>query len=233
MVNVILATERASSGSTMARFQTTTCYHCNAEGTGQEHVPPKCLFPKGGNWSNLMTVPSCVEHNNSMSKADEYLKFLLGAIASDVPHSITGSAARSAVRLAQMGSGKLHKYGFKWHGKVLAIDNDFPLDFELLTSCLAKVARAIYFYHHVGQRKLLGPVHVVPLFIPIDPLVAPELASSVGLVQTAVASDFEKHSKFGSHQEIFTYQILERSGSITINMEFYKAHRVSVMSIVE
>ncbi|WP_214442925.1 hypothetical protein, partial [Cupriavidus metallidurans] len=59
----------------MTDFETTTCYHCDAEGTGREHVPPKCLFPKGGDWSRLMTVPSCVTHNNANSKADEYLKF--------------------------------------------------------------------------------------------------------------------------------------------------------------
>ncbi|MBU9401811.1 hypothetical protein [Burkholderia multivorans] len=132
----------------MTTFQTTTCYHCDAEATGREHVPPKCLFPKGSDWSRLMTVPSCVAHNNANSKADEYLKFVLGAIAPNIPNAITSSAARSVVRLAQMRAGNLHRYGFRWDRKALVINDPFQLDFELLSACLQKVARALYFHHH-------------------------------------------------------------------------------------
>ena len=211
----------------------TTCYHCDAEGTGREHVPPKCLFPKGGDWSRLMTVPSCVAHNNANSKADEYLKFLLGAIAANIPRAITSSAARSVIRLAQMGSRNLHKYGMQQDGKVLVIDNNFSLDFELLSACLEKIARAIYFHHFSGRRKLLGDLQVWPLFIPIDPQMAPELTSSVAAVQALTAQDFEQHAKLGLHQEIFAYQVFEGAGTVAINMEFYKAHRVSVVGAAE
>ncbi|SFL49701.1 MULTISPECIES: hypothetical protein [Rugamonas] len=213
--------------------KTPTCYHCDAEGTGREHVPPKCLFPKGGDWSGLMTVPSCVAHNNAHSKADDYLKFLLGAIALNIPGAITSSAARSVVRLAQMGSGNLHKYGFHRNGDVLVIDNVFSLDFELLSACLEKMARAIYFYHLSGRRKLLGDLQVWPLFIPIDPRIAPELASAVATVQASTAQDFEQHAKLGLHQDIFAYQVFEGPGSVAINMEFYRGHRVSVMGVAE
>lgn len=123
----------------MPHFETTTCYHCDAEGNGREHVPPKCLFPKGSNWPGLMTVPSCTARNNANSKSDEYLKFLLGASASNIPGDITTSTARSVIRLAKMGSGNLHRHGFRWDGEILVIDKEFPLDFELLSKCLEKV----------------------------------------------------------------------------------------------
>lgn len=216
----------------MTTFQTTTCYHCDAAGTGREHVPPKCLFPKGSDWSKLITVPSCVAHNNANSKADEYLKFLLGAIASNIPAAITSSAARSIVRLVQMRAGNLHRYGFRWDSKVLVIDDPFQLDFVLLSACLKKMARALYFHHHCGRRKLLCELHVWPLFIPVDPEVAPELASAVSKVRASTARDFQQLPRLGAHQDIFAYQINEVQEFVVVNMEFYGAHWVSVTTMV-
>lgn len=216
---------------TMPHFATTSCYHCAAEGAGREHVPPKCLFPKGNDWPGLMTVPSCTAHNNANSKADEYLRFLLGASVSNVPSAITSSAARSAVRLALRGSGNLHRYGFGWEGKALVIDKPIPVDIELLGTCLKKMARAIFFHHHCGRRKLLGDLLVCPLFIPVDPQIAPELASAVEKVRASTAPDFEQHPKLGLHPDIFAYQVFERSMGIVVNMEFYGGHRVTVMTL--
>ncbi|WP_222621519.1 hypothetical protein, partial [Burkholderia pseudomallei] len=93
----------------------------------------------------------------------------------------------------------------------------------------SKVARALYFHHHQGGRKLLGDLQVWPLFIPVDPDVAPELASAVCKVRASTGFDFEKLPKHGAHQEIFAYQINEVQEVVVVNMEFYGAHRVSVM----
>ncbi len=216
----------------MTHIETTTCYHCDADATGREHVPPKCLFPKGGDWSRLMTVPSCITHNNANSKADEYLKFLLGASASNIPGAITSSTARSVIRLAQMRSGNLHSYGFRRDGKGLVIENDFPLNFELLSACLKKMARALYFHHHCGQRKLLSDLTVWPLFIPVEPRVAPKLASAVSEVRAQTTLDFEQLPRLGPHQEVFAYQVIEAPGIVVVNMEFYGAHRASIMGAV-
>lgn len=213
----------------MTRFETTTCYHCDAEGTGREHVPPRCLFPKGRDWSRLITVPSCVIHNNANSKADEYLKLLLGASTSNIPADIVRSTARSVIRLAHKRSANLRRYGFRWDSDTLVIENDFPLDFELLRACLAKIARAIYFYHHCGRQKLHGDLEVWPLFIPLDPSVPPELASAVSQIQAWTSLDFEQLPRLGSHKEIFAYQVIESAEIVVINMEFYGAHQASVM----
>lgn len=192
-------------------------------------MPPKCLYPKGSDWSRLMTVPSCATHNNANSKADEYLKFLLGAIASNIPDAICSSAVRSVVRLAERRSGGLHRYGFRWDGETLVIEESFPLNFELLSACLQKVARALYFYHHSGRQKLLCDLVVCPLFIPIDPGSAPELASAVCKVRASTEAYFEQLPMLGAHQEIFAYQLIETSKVVVVNMVFYGAHRVSVM----
>jgi hypothetical protein len=61
----------------------TTCYMCDALATGNEHVPPRCLFPEAKDIGgidlrkNLISVPSCDLHNTTKSKEDEYLLFIL------------------------------------------------------------------------------------------------------------------------------------------------------------
>lgn len=63
---------------------TETCYFCGRVATSSEHVPPACLFPElkdlddGVDYrKNLLTVPSCDEHNSQKSKDDEYLQLIL------------------------------------------------------------------------------------------------------------------------------------------------------------
>lgn len=57
-----------------------TCYMCSKPATSREHVPPKCLFPEkkdvptGIDYrKNLITVPSCDEHNIEKSADDQAL----------------------------------------------------------------------------------------------------------------------------------------------------------------
>lgn len=66
------------------------CYWCGKPATSREHVPPKCLFPEerdikkiyqGDLRKNLITVPSCDEHNLRKSNDDEYLMICLASRA--------------------------------------------------------------------------------------------------------------------------------------------------------
>ncbi|HVI54429.1 MAG TPA: hypothetical protein VM621_05185 [Luteibacter sp.] len=79
------------------KYETSTCYHCDAVATGREHVPARCLFPGEKDWNRLMTVPSCRLHNNATSAADDYLKFLLGAISPNVPDAIRSSTESAVI----------------------------------------------------------------------------------------------------------------------------------------
>jgi hypothetical protein len=64
----------------MKSSQKEQCYCCEKIATTKDHIPPKCFFPEKkhlGNdssdyRSNLITVPACLEHNNSRSRDDEY-----------------------------------------------------------------------------------------------------------------------------------------------------------------
>ena len=58
-----------------------TCYFCGKPATTREHIPPLLLFPIQNNDANyrknLITVPSCKEHNLAKSCDDEYFCFVL------------------------------------------------------------------------------------------------------------------------------------------------------------
>ena len=56
------------------------CYMCDNLATTIEHAPPKCIFPEKKDLpagmdlrKELITVPSCEEHNTAKSTDDEYL----------------------------------------------------------------------------------------------------------------------------------------------------------------
>ncbi len=50
-----------------------TCYACEKVATTVEHVPARSFFPKHLR-KNLITVPSCAEHNNALAQDVEYVR---------------------------------------------------------------------------------------------------------------------------------------------------------------
>lgn len=55
------------------------CYWCDKKATSDEHVPLDVYFLKTRMYGieNLITVPSCDEHNMQKSQLDEYLTVTL------------------------------------------------------------------------------------------------------------------------------------------------------------
>ena len=62
------------------------CYACSRTATTKEHVPPQSFFP-AGHRRNLMTVPSCHEHNNANSRDVEYVRAILVSASQLGPNS--------------------------------------------------------------------------------------------------------------------------------------------------
>ena len=73
------------------------CYFCGEPATSKEHVPPKCIFPEkkdslGYDFRReLITVPSCDEHNTVKADDDEFL-FL--CLAGNVSANVVGQLQR-------------------------------------------------------------------------------------------------------------------------------------------
>ena len=87
---------------------------CNSESATGEHVPPDCFFPSGHKL-NLITVPSCSEHNLNKSKDDEYVR---SNIAPSIGNNLFG---------LQMASTKVNRSFKHSTGLVAAVFKDAQL----------------------------------------------------------------------------------------------------------
>ena len=153
-----------------------SCYMCGRPATSSEHAPPLCIFPERKDTSegtdyrrNLVTVPSCDEHNSKKSRDDEYLLFALA-----------GSYTSSNVGLTQFTTKVKRAFEYRpskaddftrrsapvrlrrpeqveWEDGLQVIVHGDRID-AVLMNC----ARALYF-HETG-RKFLGPAGACPEF---------------------------------------------------------------------
>lgn len=60
------------------------CYFCGSPATSRDHLPPKTMFddPKP---TNLVTLPSCDQHNSQQSKDDEYFSVIIKTASASNP----------------------------------------------------------------------------------------------------------------------------------------------------
>lgn len=140
-----------------------TCYMCAAVETSREHAPPQCLFPEAGDIGrdlrrNLITVPSCDEHNSKKSSDDEFLRavILLSAVDSNeiARHQFLGKFLRGASRNRQAYSGFFTDHG------TLATGTQHALRLERgrFDKCIDHLVRALFF--HSFQTKWQLPIVV-------------------------------------------------------------------------
>jgi hypothetical protein len=187
-----------------------TCYMCDSQASSREHVPPRCIFPTnkeiGRNLrSNLITVPSCDEHNSEKSKDDEFLRAQLLLGASDVSH-----AARSKF------DTELRAVGRKPHVYASFIKSEQPIagssktliqfDRQRFDKCIEQIARAIFF--HTYSRKWHFPISIFsPNIFEINSLevaeVPNEIENGIDKLRYFLASESIK----GSNPEVFKYRI--------------------------
>lgn len=210
----------------------TTCYCCDNPAIGRDHVPPKRLFPEGlFSTTKPIIVPSCAEHNQEKSQADEYLKFVLASSSEFTPADVLRSTVRGLTRHIRNNSKSLSNFGIERKGEEVFIDGSAPISFELLNEALEKIARGIYYHHSKGEKKLLGRLFVSPLFLGVDPLASTEECEGIMNIYSITKQDMEEHEMIGEFKEIFAYQVIEVADMVVINMKFYISKIVSVMHL--
>ncbi len=117
---------------------------CNAEPTTREHVPPRSFFPKSHR-KNLVTVPSCYDHNHDQSLDVEYVRNVIVSLygGNEQAEQMIGTAERSFDR-----SPALFYQTFGQFEEV-AIDGEttavFPIDLKRLKAVMRAIASALYF----------------------------------------------------------------------------------------
>lgn len=215
------------------------CYWCGKPATSREHVPPKCLFPeekdlkgidKNDYRKNLITVPSCDEHNLRKSSDDEYLLAclapLIGNNAAAYFHTRTKvkrAIDRNPSLIDVDGEDMLEvqdmKFPIQWvHVDMLRLSHSFEA-----------IARALYYFdfgvQFVGKCQIVTRLH----FNPDKKKSTVFNARACKLIEMEMPQ-WGTETK-GSNPEIFTYQFNEEDGfgTRTLCLTFYGETRVFVI----
>lgn len=214
------------------------CYMCNEPRVSDEHIPPQCLFPEPKDLppgldfrKNLITVPSCAEHNLRKSGDDEYLLFLL--VANINVNSIGLNQWRTKIRRAMLK--RPSKKGIFKNLQPINFQGintgAYSIDFERLSRQFDLISRGIYFYHFREHW-----AYEINLAIPFAIPLASEQAQkhSQAMVETAqhVTWFLKTEPKLGENKEIFYYQYKLRTDSpgLALRMVFYDGIEVAAIS---
>lgn len=220
------------------------CYMCCKEATGDEHVPPRCLFPESKDLpagvdlrKQLITVPSCDEHNTAKSRDDEYLLYLL---VINLPANETAKSQflTKVIRSIKRNPRLIEKFMTNPHA-VTVVDNEtgevnktvaINIDNARLDSALTHISRALYFHHFKEQ--WLGNVKVHPDFLlaSLDPHEGQKLNEAGEKMAEAADHLFSGCEFHGANQDVFKYQVLGGDAEIhkLMRLHFYNGCRVSV-----
>lgn len=199
-----------------------TCYACANPATTNEHVPPKCLFPERKDVPegvdlrrNLISVPSCEEHNLRKSRDDEYflhvLSFNLPANGT-ADGQITTKIARAIERRPALSKSLMQA-----QRPVLVIDDrtreiyetaEVALDGARFEKTLNLIALGIYFHHYHARWN--GNLRVVSEFIAFPyEATASEINASISALAVYAEQLFAGANHYGENPDVFSYQIVE------------------------
>lgn len=197
------------------------CYWCGENlplnNTSKEHVPPFTFFPKGHR-ENLMTVPSCLVHNNNLSYLDEKFQFFIKAfktneIAIDdlntrVKRGFERKEKQSFVRSLEENSksgtidGKPHWF--------------LPLEQNEAELFIEKIVRGLYFYHKEKPAK--GIIQSISKRIIYENGV--NTIAGVDFLKEDLNSDILSNGDY-KNPKVFKYQYLDFRDMFVVFMQFY------------
>jgi hypothetical protein len=207
------------------------CYMCDSVATTKEHVPPRCIFPEakdvGQSFNeNLITVPSCEEHNLSKSKDDEFLMACLPGIVGNNVYGYLQMKTKVNRALNRKHKGFIERIikdaeqiDFKTEtGHFFPILAGSP-DIMRLKKCIDHVVYGLY-YHEFGKR-LRGEIQMLFGFINY----ADKNTNGIkDLVKEQFKIEWQKLEMKGSNPKIFYYQLIPRDnfGLIGLKMTFFE-----------
>ncbi|AMV22322.1 hypothetical protein [Planctomyces sp. SH-PL14] len=212
------------------------CYMCDRPATSREHVPPRCLFPEmkdiGENHRvNLLTVPSCDEHNSGKSADDE---FLMASLAGMTGNNRVGilhkfSKVNRAIFRSSFGllDQALSDQTIEWlevsPGTFLDVTWGKP-DYARLARCFERIAHGMHLCHF-GQR-FRGTLKYLFDF----PTKDGHWSESDDVGRRKFVEEFDGKPRLGSNPEVFTYQfsIPDQLGVASAHFQFYGSMNIYV-----
>ena len=213
------------------------CYMCSAVATSREHVPPKNLFPDardvgGANYRiNLITVPSCDQHNGEKKNDDEFLMVSLAGIIGNnsigyrhklgkVDRAIRNSANRLLDQVV-VDNRQVHRFELgpnRFHEVIWGTP-----DVERLRRCFDHIGHGLYFHHF--RKRFEGEITVVLGYLFHSEHNA---KTWIELVEARTELELKDKPSFGSNPDVFYYQVTEADQfrRFAMRLAFYGGLRV-------
>lgn len=213
------------------------CYFCGKPANTVEHVPPRCLFPESKDVmgydlrKNLITVPSCEEHNTKKSTDDEFLMFCLSGIVGSNP-------AGELQRWKKLERARLRR---NWELTNVILervnetetieqeDGSFkvihwgPPKMDRLIGCYEHIARGMHL-HHFGFR-FAGQINCHIEYLTKQ---TGNIKSDSERFSHAIERDFKDTPFIGDNPLVFSYQASEKDvyGLYGFRFHFFEGLRV-------
>jgi hypothetical protein len=196
---------------------------CERQATSREHVPPKCFFPEHKDLPagfdfrrNLITVPSCEQHNSEKSADDEFLLFIIalqhrGNSCKDkhFESKVMRTFNRSPDRFAKMMKEIVPIQCTGLDGEQFE-SAMFKADLDRFDRAVHHLACGVYYHHY--RRKWMGKSSSLSnMFGTSGNISSPENRFIAWQIEI-ISKSFEELSVHGENQKIFSYQIYSRSG---------------------
>jgi hypothetical protein len=118
------------------------CAYCGAPRTSDDHIPPRALFPSDR--TNLITAPSCYEHNLGQSGVDEeFRNYIATKIGAETPttHALFEKAVRSVTR---------KKNSWHWHSDLSAFA--VKIESRAFKPVIERITRGLYWHRYQSER---------------------------------------------------------------------------------
>lgn len=217
------------------------CYACSRPAVSKEHAPPKGFYPprkevfqapKGKDYRrNLISVPSCIEHNSDKASDDNFVQAAIAVFAAAYGDGLESAAThpfiRKLIRRIQ-NQPRLRKS---------LIENATPVrtaagivialkpEAETIRRIIELTARALYYHDHGYLRRWPGDCQVhSPHFVMNDlslPPGAHDIQDTIARFTHLNRINYEGFALKGPHPEVFAYQTLEIEERIVMRMTFY------------
>ncbi len=242
--NMAKSDQKRSNKTNRRSSKSSYCYMCDKEASSVEHVPPKCLFPKkadvkdGINYrQQLITVPSCEEHNTAKSTDDEYILYILvmniftnhvgkKQLSTKIARAVK---ARPKLMISFLDNQKevfLKAKDSSSEASATAVKVNLPR----FNSAIETLTRALYFHHY--NEKCCGAIIVHPDFIPsLGTKNSIEVNRDISELSTSIEKYFEDNEKFGSNADVFYYQVTKPTTKFDtiFKLVFYGECSISVL----
>jgi hypothetical protein len=201
---------------------------CERKSTSREHVPPKCFFPKSKDSLsskdlriNLITVPSCDDHNNKKSGDDLYLLHIIAMAYKNNQEGL--NLFKNRIRKTAESHPHLLKSFFADFEKAFAknqVSLAIEIEMKRFETGMTWIAHAIYFHHF--KTKWQESIEIK------SPSLRYLSETPNYIDRNTALADAEKYDagaqKYGKNQDIFFYQFIDGShpDHKLVRMVFYQ-----------